>query len=185
MQKPNPTVTNAVGRTVVVMDWTDPKVIARVASKTDKSGGPDACWPWLGGLDRKGYGIFYTSARTSVMAHRAAWAVSNGREPDESLVTDHLCRNHGCVNPQHLELVTNRENVLRGEARALKETCAKGHPWVEGSFGWAKRKGDTPRRYCIPCQREANERSYLKRKERHAQRQETLTLLDLLGEEHG
>jgi hypothetical protein len=165
MQKPNPTRLSSKGRVVVVVDWTSASVKQRVLSKTDTSGGPDSCWMWTGSCDPKGYGSFHTSSSRSVTAHRAAWAVEHGREPEEGMVIDHLCRNHGCVNPSHLELVSNQTNIMRGTYGALKETCAKGHPWTEENYRFSKRKDGTYRRYCVICRREANRASYRKSKE--------------------
>lgn len=86
------------------------------------------CWLWLGS-EVDGYGRFWDSNRL-VMAHR--WAYEHYRGPIPSgLQTDHLCRNRCCVNPWHLELVTQRENVLRGNApaarQALQTHCIHGH----------------------------------------------------------
>lgn len=169
MQEPNPTRVNSKGRTVVVMDWTDPKVQARIDRLTDKSNGPTACWPWLGSVDRKGYGRFYTSAKTSTTAHRAAWAAYHKREPPENKVIDHLCRDHLCVNPVHLDLVTSKENTRRGLYVALKTHCAKGHPWIPQNIGKNKRENGTYRNYCILCQRAADLVSKAKRKERESE----------------
>lgn len=81
--------------------------------KTDSS-----CWEWIGGRDRDGYGIFsiHVPGKTrhkTVLAHRFAYQTFIGLIPD-GLVIDHLCRNPACVNPTHLEPVSNRENLIRG-----------------------------------------------------------------------
>lgn len=88
---------------------------ARIAASAQES--PDGCWVWQGALDRYGYGRFwYTISRGSrrrTGSHRAAWLALRGDIPD-GLVTDHLCRNRACVNPWHMELVSNQENTIRG-----------------------------------------------------------------------
>lgn len=76
------------------------------------------CWQWTSYVDPQGYARF-TLDGESYPAHRVAVAMFRGDMPQE-LVTDHLCRNHACVNPMHLEAVTQRTNVIRGiTARAL------------------------------------------------------------------
>lgn len=64
------------------------------------------------------------------LAHRAIYETLVGPIP-AGLTLDHLCRNRWCVNPQHLEPVTARENVLRGEGlsarRARQTNCKRGH----------------------------------------------------------
>lgn len=93
------------------------------------------CWIWTKALDRKGYGvatIIPTEERTSrtIGAHRMSYILTYGFAP-EGMDLDHLCRVHACVRPSHLEPVTHRENVLRGEsimADQVKRThCPKGH----------------------------------------------------------
>lgn len=83
------------------------------------------CWLWTGSLNVKGYGMFHWSATRNIMAHRAVWLVS-GRDLADELQLDHLCRVPQCVNPVHMEEVTNAENMAR--AKAAWETCRKGHP---------------------------------------------------------
>lgn len=70
------------------------------------------CWEWQGQRSASGYGVFSYESRP-VPAHRYAYERRVGRIP-LGLVIDHLCRNHACVKPQHLEPVTPRENWLRG-----------------------------------------------------------------------
>ena len=71
------------------------------------------CWEWTGSNDR-GYGMFRLDGRT-VRAHRWAWETLVGPIP-RGLHLDHLCRNPPCVNPDHLEPVTQPENIRRGHA---------------------------------------------------------------------
>src|ERR1019366_4519713 len=69
------------------------------------------CWLWTGGLNRGGYGQFMTPPCT--VAHRVAYELFVGPIP-EGLQLDHLCRVRSCVNPQHLEPVSQQENIRRG-----------------------------------------------------------------------
>jgi HNH endonuclease len=66
--------------------------------------------------------------------HAVLWERNNGAVP-EGFTLDHLCRNRGCINLQHLELVTNRENNLRGNGppaqNSRKTHCRLGHPFTE------------------------------------------------------
>jgi len=70
------------------------------------------CWNWTGGTT-KGYGSFTYPGRSKCYAHRFSWEMHRWPIP-EGLVVDHLCRNTICVNPDHLEPVTQGENVRRG-----------------------------------------------------------------------
>ena len=95
-------------------------------------GPPGKCWLWLGNANKKGYGKFYYKGR-KVYAHRFSWAIVNG-EPSDGLVSDHLCRNHSCVNPDHIEMVSQSVNVLRGNSPIVSSTrnrngdhCRNGH----------------------------------------------------------
>ncbi len=78
--------------------------------------GPLECWEWTGAHAPQGYGQIRAYGKTQ-NAHRIAWEIVRGEIPD-GLQIDHLCRNRGCVNPAHLEPVTQRENILRGESPA-------------------------------------------------------------------
>lgn len=76
------------------------------------------CWNWTGPLDRGGYGQLPHRVDGTHRAHRAFYAERYGAIP-AGLVIDHLCRNPRCVNPDHLEAVTNTENTRRGATAKL------------------------------------------------------------------
>jgi len=104
------------------------KVSERFWAKVEKTPG---CWRWRGQLLRSGYGRF-SVGRRSVRAHVFAYEQEYGAVPN-GLCLDHLCRNKVCVNPQHLEAVTSRENTLRGigltAQNARKTHCPNGHAY--------------------------------------------------------
>lgn len=95
------------------------------------------CWIWIGARMRNGYGHIGLN-RGHAAAHRVAYEVLRGPIPD-GLVLDHLCRTRACINPAHVEPVTQRVNLQRGNShraaaegrqrRRLATThCRKGHP---------------------------------------------------------
>lgn len=122
------------------------------------------CWLWLGAVAAN-YGTFtYQNRQTT--AHRASYLFHHGAIPN-GLVLDHLCRNVLCVNPDHLEPVTQRVNVMRGNSRynasswqSAKTHCAKGHEYSPDN---TKIIGN--RRQCITCAR-LRRAAYKKRKPR-------------------
>jgi len=149
------------------------KVAERFWTKVNKNGpvwNGTPCWIWLGStfLGRRGktrYGQFWKVRLVS--AHRVSYELCVGAIPT-GLTLDHLCRNTLCVNPSHLEPVSMRENILRGDGITAKharaKVCSKGHPY-EGynlivRYGW---------RYCRTCHNEttklANRTQRLKAKE--------------------
>lgn len=91
------------------------------------------CWLWTARCDSKGYARFWNDRKAHEGGHRFAYRFFKGPIP-EGLELDHLCRVPCCVNPDHLEPVTGRENVLRGKSRAAeyaKRThCQYGHKLV-------------------------------------------------------
>ncbi len=86
------------------------------------------CWEWQGSL-YKGYAKFNDDG-VAHKAHRYSYEMHVGPIPD-GLVLDHLCRNRRCVNPKHLEPVTDAVNILRGVSppamNAQKTHCQNGH----------------------------------------------------------
>lgn len=120
------------------------------------------CWLWTGAKTVSGYGYFVrneSGQRFSARAHRLAYELLVGPVPEE-LVIDHLCRNKSCVNPAHLEVVTQRENIMRGEApsavNARKTHCLNGHLLSDVNV-YVSPRGD---RTCRACRREAARRNY-------------------------
>jgi HNH endonuclease len=100
----------------------------KIASRIQKTNG---CWVWTGSLTVQGYGRMFIKERgTTDYAHRIVYKLLVGPIP-EGLTIDHLCRNKLCVNPEHLETVSARTNILRGYGpaarNARKKRCHKGH----------------------------------------------------------
>lgn len=143
--------------------WCDPR--SRLDNYSDKTGGPHACWPWLGTKSRKGYGGFRAVIDGTVvnLAHRAAYALAYGH-PAPGLVIDHVCERRDCVNPAHLRAVTNRVNVMIGNGacavHARKTECLRGHR-LSGDNLIIHRRGF---RQCRTCLRASQARWYTKKK---------------------
>src|SRR5262245_17007433 len=113
----------------------------------------DGCWVWKGSLSN-GYGILTDVNGKRVRLHRFLWERLNGPVPD-GFQLDHLCRVRNCLNPDHLEVVTCRENVLRGigpaAVNARKVICIHGHPFAGPNLRINKR-GDRACRTCVAAE---------------------------------
>jgi hypothetical protein len=105
----------------------------RFLSKVERT--ESGCWLWTGGISKDGYGKFPVLVTPGkpfrwVRAHRWSYEHFIGPIPPK-LTLDHLCRVRNCVNPEHLEPVTNAENTRRGESgirQREKTHCRRGHP---------------------------------------------------------
>lgn len=119
---------------------------------TDESG----CWLWIGETSEGGYGRVRWYGQRK-MAHRLSYELLVGAIPD-GLQLDHLCRVRNCINPEHLEAVTPRENLIRGTGfvaeNAAKTHCPQGHPYAGENL--AVYDGYRAR-WCRTCKR-ANDR---------------------------
>ncbi len=119
----------------------------------------DSCWNWLGGT-YNGYGCFQV-ARKNFRAHRLAYMLTKGGIP-EGKHLDHLCRNRSCVNPDHLEPVSQAENTARGGGVAAcvvrTDLCSRGHSMQDAIV-----HSVTGKRWCRTCRYESYRRSRLKK----------------------
>ena len=109
------------------------------------------CWLWSGSGTINGYGQI-TIGKHKQMAHRLSYEAFVGPVPS-GLVLDHICRQRWCVNPEHLEPVTQRVNTLRGKTlpavNAAKTHCKRGHEFTPENL-YASISG---KRICKACKR--------------------------------
>lgn len=131
---------------------------ARFWAKVEKT---DTCWLWTACLYPSGYGQFSMAGRM-VRAHRVSYELHVGPIPT-GLQIDHTCHNDSgclggftcphrrCVNPAHLEPVTQTENARRGEkSNGRKTHCPQNHPY-DATNTSTDRLGT---RHCRVCDRE-------------------------------
>lgn len=132
------------------------------------------CWAWLGSVDQNGYGRINSPGYRRV--HRLSYELAIGQIPD-GLVLDHKCRNPSCCNPDHLEPVTNQENVRRGKSLRYVDGKCPSHPHAKlYKARWGHRCSECLREYESAPERAAKRSAYEKarqhRPERIAQRRE-------------
>jgi hypothetical protein len=123
--------------------------------KVDAAG---PCWEWTANTTDDGYGRIWSGPEEDrlLLAHRVAWTLLVGEIP-EGLELDHLCRNHACVNPDHLEPVSGLVNQNRG-FKPKKTHCPKGHAYTPENTSIRKR-GNGISRGCRTCARASAKRS--------------------------
>lgn len=136
--------------------WVEPKFIRQRMIRFVDEDGPvtderlGKCHVWRGNTDKYGYG--HTGVRgKNTLAHRAWYEVHKGKIP-AGLQLDHLCFNPPCVNPDHLEPVTHKENMRRSK-RAMKPNCVRGHPLSGDNLRMEARSKDGEKRFrrCVAC----------------------------------
>lgn len=94
----------------------------------------NGCWEWTASRTPGGYGITWDPLRKrTCVVHRYIYGLLRSVVP-EGMYCDHLCRVRHCVNPDHIEIVTHRENTMRGEnfvvAKAQQTHCIHGHEFT-------------------------------------------------------
>lgn len=125
------------------------------------------CFEWLGVPNSDGYGRFEIKG-TSIKAHRVMASLVYGAIP-AGMVIDHLCRNRICVNPAHLEIVSNKTNLARGNSALshkgkYKRLCIRGHV-LKDNFLMVQNGRGIKTRTCKTCRQESRKRYHLKQKD--------------------
>ena len=118
------------------------------------------CWLWVGPKNRDGYSCPYLGriGKTphKTFGHRAVWRMLRGEIPDRMTI-DHLCLVKHCVNPDHMQIVTNESNVELGAVvQGERSTeCRRGHPRTPENTHYMKNQ-----RTCAVCRRESAQAKY-------------------------
>lgn len=120
------------------------------------------CWVWNLSLSRGGYAQTNIEGK-SWRVHRLSYTVYKGKIP-EKLQLDHLCRVRNCVNPNHLEAVSAKENLARSpitysSINKQKKVCKRGHPFKNENLKVYNYKGSV-RRICVICHKDISLKRY-------------------------
>ncbi len=118
------------------------------------------CWLMLTSLDSDGYHIGSYRGK-AVRTHKKIYVLTKGDIP-KGMVTDHLCRNRNCCNPDHIEIVTNKENIRRGmNANSNKTHCPQGHEYTPENIYLEKAKSNhSISRHCKICRSAISKRQW-------------------------
>src|SRR5690606_943358 len=128
--------------------WNDSRLPNRFWDKV-KQHPESGCWEWIASRNPKGYGVYYAGPTVGMRhAHRVAFCALVF-EPPEGYTVDHLCRNRGCCNPEHLEAVPHIINVRRGLGSGSRTHCPQGHPYAGGNLHIQSNGA----RRCLTCRR--------------------------------
>lgn len=124
----------------------------------------NGCWIWIGCRDGKGYGLF-SSGESGLRAHRFSWEIHNRLPLPAGHEMDHLCKNRSCVNPAHLEAVTQYVNNMRSDSftaiNRRKTHCKRGHTLEGPTVELRHRVGQNwVERNCMICRRMRYVQSY-------------------------
>ena len=126
-----------------------------------------SCHIWLGTILDSGYGVYW-NAGVPELAHRLVYQVTKHRRLKKGKQIDHLCRVRACVNPNHLEAVTCKVNLLRGfgsaAMNARKTHCKRGHKFTRSNTYIKRGANGNKIRNCRICRRAYAIRLYWKNK---------------------
>lgn len=143
-------------------------VIERFWSKVEKKefGYKTECWIWTAYKNACGYGWFRGQESkkewgyTGRLAHRWAYEHFIGKI-QEGFELDHICRNRSCVNPEHLQQVTHKENMSNAvEYKVRKDYCKKGHLLSPDNLYICYKKNGQIRRICRICKKISERKTY-------------------------
>lgn len=120
-------------------------------SKVNKT---DDCWIYQGTIHHEGYGMQRIKGRY-YLAHRVGYMLAKKKLIPHGLLLNHLCRTRVCVNSDHLEVTTNRENLLAGlgvgAINTHKTHCVAGHPFDDVNSYTSIAKNGRTKRHCRAC----------------------------------
>lgn len=113
------------------------------------------CWLWDGPPAGRGYGRFNGGKRKRELAHRVAWELTNGPIPPGMVLDHRVCKFKLCVNPDHMVVCTNRENLLQPDGmpgrHARKTHCLRGHEFTAENVRNVTNKKGHVMRFCRKC----------------------------------
>lgn len=137
--------------------------ITKFDSKITKT---DSCWLWNGYCNEAGYGMVRINYR-QYRSHRVSYEIHKGLIPD-GLELDHLCRVRNCVNPEHLEAVTHKENLRRSAIQISsinkhKTHCRSGHEFNKLNTYHRPTGGRMCKRCMYLCSRKQSKKKQLAR----------------------